>query len=165
MSSLGFQLVYSLINEEESLVCERFFLPAPGEPVRSIESGRRLTDFPLVLFSISFEHDYLHLVRLLLAASITPLAAERPPQITPGQPLVICGGVAAFMNPEPIAPFVDLFVVGEAEVVLKNVLGLLEHNIGREERRAVLLEVVHAFSGCYAPLFYTPEYDANGKFQ
>ena len=165
MSSLGFQLVYALINEEESLVCERFFLPAPGEPVRSIESGRRLTDFPLVFFSISFEHDYLHLVRLLLAASITPLAAERQHWITPGHPLVVCGGVATFMNPEPIAPFVDLFVVGEAEAVLKDLLGLLASSIDRVERRALLLEVVQNLSGCYAPLFYTPEYDTNGKFQ
>ena len=86
MSSLGFQLVYSLINEEESLVCERFFLPDPGEQLRSIESGRTLTDFSLVFFSVSFEHDYLNLVRLLLAASITPsccraAAADQPPGI------------------------------------------------------------------------------------
>jgi radical SAM superfamily enzyme YgiQ (UPF0313 family) len=165
MSSLGFQLVYSLINEQETLVCERFFLPAPGEQVRSVESGRRLTDFPLVLFSISFEHDYLHLVRLLLAASIPPLAAGRPPQIAPGHPLVICGGVATFMNPEPIAPFVDLFVIGEAEVVLKDLLGFLERNIVRKERSAVLFDVVHNLSGCYAPLFYTPAYDTNGRFR
>ena len=165
MSSLGFQLVYSLINEEESLVCERFFLPGPGESLRSIESGRMLTDFPLVFFSISFEHDYLNLVRLLLAASISPLAAQRPPRISPAHPLVVCGGVATFMNPEPIAPFVDLFVVGEAEVVLQDLLGLLAKSIDSKERRAVLLEAAQNFSGCYAPLFYTPHYDEGGQFR
>jgi radical SAM superfamily enzyme YgiQ (UPF0313 family) len=164
MSSLGFQLVYSLINEEESLVCERFFLPGPGEQLRSIESGRTLADFSLVFFSISFEHDYLNFVRLLLAASITPLAALRLPQIAPGHPLIVCGGVATFMNPEPIAPFVDLFVVGEAEAVLKDLLGLLRLRRDGGERRAILHAAVQTLPGCYAPLFYTPEYDA-GRFR
>jgi radical SAM superfamily enzyme YgiQ (UPF0313 family) len=164
MSSLGFQLVYSLINEEESLVCERFFLPGPGQQLRSIESGRPLSDFSLVFFSVSFEHDYLNLVGLLLAASITPFAAGRQPQITPGHPLIICGGVATFMNPEPIAPFVDLFVIGEAEAVLKDLLGLLKSSIDGGNRKAVLRRVVQTVPGCYAPLFYTPEYDG-GRFR
>lgn len=165
MSSLGFQLVYSLINEQDSLVCERFFFTDPGETVCSVESGRLLSDFPLVLFSVSFEHDFHHIARLLTASSLTPFATDRRPDIAPGEPLVICGGVAAFMNPEPIAPFMDLFVVGEAEVVLANLLQFLEKNIKGRRRESLLKDIVQNHSGCYAPCFYTPEYDEQGMFR
>ena len=164
MSNLGFQLVYSLINEEDSFVCERFFLPSAGEPLRSLESGRLLTDFPLVFFSVSFEHDYLNIVRLLLASRIPPLAADRPSHTGPGSPLVVCGGVAAFMNPEPLAPFVDLFIIGEAEAVLRELLELLKNAREGEERAGLLQRIVRILSGCYAPAFYTPHYDEEGRF-
>ena len=77
VSNLGFQLVYSLLNGQDSLVCERFVYPAAGEPLRSLESNRPLTDFPLVLASVSFEEDYPRLVALLAAGGIEPLAAAR----------------------------------------------------------------------------------------
>ncbi len=165
MSSLGFQLVYSLINEQESLVCERFFLPDSGDPVRSVESGRRLSDFPLVLFSINFEHDFPNIVRLLTASSLALFAADRHRIVAPGEPLVICGGVAAFMNPEPIAPFMDLFVVGEAEPILVDLLDILKKNIDKGRRESLLRAIVQTYSGCYAPCFYTPEYDNQGTFR
>ena len=165
MSSLGFQLVYALVNERESLVCERFFLPAPNEPLLSVESGRRLADFALVLISVSFEHDFPHIVEILLAASVEPYASRREDGIAPGHPLIICGGVAAFMNPEPIAPFVDLFVIGEAEAVLPELLGFFETHVTGGRRKNLLTACVEAHSGCYAPRFYTPEYDEHGRFQ
>ena len=164
MSNLGFQLVYSLISEDESFVCERFFLPSEGEPFRSLESGRMLTDFPLVFFSLSFEHDYLHLVHLLLTSRIAPLAADRPSQIGPGSPLVVCGGVATFMNPEPLAPFIDLFIIGEAEAVLGDLLDLLRSAREGGERETVLRTIMRSLPGCYAPAFYTPRYDDGGRF-
>lgn len=125
MSSLGFQLVYSLLGEMEGIVCERFFYSGPDVPLRSLESGRTLDSFPLVFFSISFEHDYLNIVRLLLAGSLPPFAENRDDRVCASQPLVICGGVATFMNPEPLAPFVDLFVLGEAEPVLASLVTFL----------------------------------------
>lgn len=164
MSNLGFQLVYSLINEQESFVCERFFLPRFGEALCSMESGRQLGDFPLVLFSISFEHDFSNLVELLATASLPVLAEQRQTNVAPGQPLVLCGGVAAFMNPEPIAPFVDLFVVGEAEAVLADLLGFLERNIAKGHREDLLKDIVQKFAGCYAPRFYIPEYGEDGGY-
>ena len=109
MSSLGLQLVYGLLGAREALVCERFFLPEPGAPLRSLESGRPLSDFPLICCSVSFEHDYVNLVRMLLAGGVAPLAAERADVVDAGRPLVLSGGVVSFMNPEPLAPFVDCF--------------------------------------------------------
>lgn len=161
MSSLGFQLVYSLLGEMDDLVCERFFLPEKNDQLRSIESQRPLTHFPIIFISISFEHDYLHLVQILRLAGVSPFAKDRPDTVTVGQPLVICGGVATFMNPEPIAPFVDLFILGEAEPVLTDFIGRLPSELEGCNRHELLLELSKNIQGCYAPGFYTPEYDKN----
>lgn len=167
MSSLGFQLVYSLLGEMEGIVCERFFYSGADVPLRSLESGRTLESFPLVFFSISFEHDYLNIVRLLLAGSLPPFAENREDRVCASQPLVICGGVATFMNPEPLAPFVDLFVLGEAEPVLASLVTFLAAYIeggGGARRSELLQEISLGFPGCYAPSLYTPTYDQNGSF-
>ncbi len=167
MSSLGFQLVYSLLNAKESVLCERFFLPSPYDraPLRSIESERPLCCFPLIFFSVSFEHDYVNLVRLLLRAGPSPLAARRAPRISASQPLVVCGGVASFMNPEPLAPFMDLFLVGEAEPLLSELLSLLLRDIEKKERREILHDLIREKEGLYAPIFYSPLYDSRGEYQ
>lgn len=164
MSSLGFQLVYALLGEMEGIVCERFFFSGTEAPLRSIESGRTLDNFPLVFFSISFEHDYLNLVRLLLAGSLPPFAENREDKVCASQPLVICGGVATFMNPEPLAPFIDLFVLGEAEPVLASLVSFLAVHIKEDRRTDLLKEIILGFPGCYAPALYTPQYTQEGSF-
>ncbi|MFH2124724.1 MAG: radical SAM protein [Pseudomonadota bacterium] len=164
MSSLGFQLVYALLGELEGIVCERFFFSGTDEPLRSLESGRTLDNFPLVFFSISFEHDYLNLVRLLLAGSLPPFAENRQAKVCASQPLVVCGGVATFMNPEPLAPFIDLFVLGEAEPVLASLVSFLVAHMQGERRTDLLKEISLNFPGCYAPVLYTPQYTQDGSF-
>ena len=119
VSNLGFQLVYSLLNQQEAVVCERFVYPEASQPLRSLESSRPLSDFPLVFGSISFEHDFPRLAAMLAAGGIEPLAAQRSQDIGPGRPLVVLGGVGVFMNPEPLAIFADLMVIGEAEPILE----------------------------------------------
>ena len=114
VSNLGFQLLYRLLNDWEEIVCERFVYPQNNEPFRSLESDRPLTDFPLLFGSVSFEQDYAHLTAMLAAGGIAPYAADRSKEITAGSPLVVLGGVAVFMNPEPLALFADLMVIGEA---------------------------------------------------
>ncbi len=164
MSSLGFQLVYSLLAEMEGIVCERFFFSGIDGPLRSLESGRTLDNFPLVFFSVSFEHDYLNIVRLLLAGSLSPLAEDREERVCASQPLVVCGGVATFMNPEPLAPFVDLFVLGEAEPVLAGLVTFLAAHLEGTGRADLLKEISLGFPGCYAPSLYTPQYKQDGSF-
>lgn len=163
MSSLGFQLVYSLLNNHESIVCERFFLPEKGERLLSIESGRELNQFPLVYISMSFEHDYLHLVEMLLHGGIAPLAADRDERVSTVSPMVVCGGVATFMNPEPLASFVDLFFIGEAEPLLGKVTDYLLEHFPDSSRRDLLYNLSRKHEGCYTPALYTPEYDENGR--
>jgi len=164
MSNLGFQLVYDLVNSQPDLVCERVFLPENHEPPLSVESKRPLRDFPLLLCSVSFEHDYLNLVRMLLAGALEPLACQRAafPMRQPGQPLVMGGGVATFMNPEPLAPFIDLFVIGEAEPVLPRILDFILQQMERLERRELLWELAKGFPGCYVPGLYDIGYHPDG---
>ena len=120
MGNLGFQAIYRLLNDTSSLHCERGFLPAPeeweeyrrtGTPLLTLESQRPLKDFAALAFSISFEADYPYVLQILAGAGVPLLAAERGP----GDPLVIAGGVATFLNPEPLSPFVDAFFLGEGE--------------------------------------------------
>jgi radical SAM superfamily enzyme YgiQ (UPF0313 family) len=169
MSNLGFQIVYHLLNQNDSIVAERVFLPESGTKPLSLESGRPLADFPLLFFSVSFEQDYQHLIMMLKLSGIPPLTAERSEttqKITAraagGQPLVVAGGVATFMNPEPLAPFVDLFIIGEAEPVLGPLMNHLIPGIGTKNKQELLAEIGVNLHGCYVPAFYDVTYDSNG---
>ncbi len=153
VSNLGFQLVYTLLNECDSVVCERFVYPRSPGPLRSLESGRPLADFPLVLGSISFEHDFFRLAGMLAAGGIGPCVADRPQRIGPGAPLVVLGGVAVFMNPEPLAPFADLMVIGEAEPVLAGLVRDLAAMVTAMARPDIHRELAGR-PGCYVPQLY-----------
>jgi radical SAM superfamily enzyme YgiQ (UPF0313 family) len=166
MSNLGFQLVYGLANHQPQVVCERVFLPEThGQPL-SVESGRPLRDFPVILCSISFEEDYLNLLRILMLGGIE-VQAERRRQADPfreaGAPLIIGGGVATFINPEPLTPFLDLLVIGEAEPVLPTILEALLGVRRKLDRPAFLRELATAVPGCYVPQLYDCEYDPDGR--
>ncbi len=161
VSSLGFQLVYSMLNDFEHLVCERFFLPEdPRVSLRSFESGRPLTDFPILFYSISFEHDYVNLARLLLRGRITLFAEDRNNSlVSAADPLIVGGGVATFMNPEPLAPFTDMFLLGEAEGVLPSLVTLFNQKLKTLTRSELLLCIQREVSGAYVPGLHVPSYD------
>ena len=116
----------------ERVVCERVFIPQggvrPSKGVRSLESGRPLGAFDIIAFSISFEEDYLNVLRLLKWAGL-PLGAENR---SPPHPLVIAGGVACFLNPEPISQFVDCILIGDAEVLLPRFMALYKPDLDKE---------------------------------
>ncbi|MBV9119196.1 MAG: radical SAM protein [Chloroflexi bacterium] len=155
MSSLGFQSLYGIFNSHDDVVCERAFAPDP----LSLESGRHLRDFPVLAFSFTYELDYFNFVRLLRDAHVAPLAAERGD----GDPLVIAGGPGVFMNPEPIADFLDAVVVGEAEPIIEPLLEVLRE--ARHSRRRDILGRLAALPGVYVPSFYTPEYQPDGTLR
>jgi len=123
MSNLGFQAVYRLFNDQPDTICQRVFLPEAEDleehhrtetPLLSLESQRPVHTFDILAFSISYENDYPHLLLMMDLARIPLLKKDRQE----GDPLVIAGGATVLMNPEPLADFVDLFVIGEAEVVI-----------------------------------------------
>ncbi len=167
MGNLGFQAIYHLLNSQPGLVCERAFLPAPEEweeyrrthtPILSLESQRPLTDFGAVAFSISFEADYPYVLQLLAGAGLPLRAAERGP----GDPLVIAGGVATFLNPEPLAPFVDAFFLGEGEAGAVPFFEFLAGGAASENRPAMWRDLARTVPGAYVPAGYTPCYHPDG---
>lgn len=171
MSNLGFQIVYRLFNQRPEIVAERVFLPEgpemslhlrSGRPLLSLESQRPLYEFDLVAFSLSFENDYPHLLRMLDLGGIPLRAEER----TAGTPLVMAGGVAAFLNPEPIAPFIDFFLLGEAEAVLDPFLdAFLECYSPGSDREEVLVRLAGNVPGLYVPRFYQAQYHQDGTLK
>ena len=114
MSGLTVRLLYALLNSRQDVLCERFFIPTMREPWKSLESNQPLNKFDVVAFTLQYEEDYPNAVRMLLESNIPPRRESRKT----GDPLVIAGGPCATSNPEPLADYVDLFVVGEAEPVL-----------------------------------------------
>lgn len=109
MSNLGFQTMYRLFNARPDVVCERAFLPEDGGPARTLESDSPLRAMDVVAFSVTFELDYPNIPRILRQAGIKPFAAQRH------RPFVLAGGPTMSYNPEPVAPFLDAAVVGEAD--------------------------------------------------
>ncbi|GIW45523.1 MAG: radical SAM protein [Candidatus Binatia bacterium] len=158
MGNLGFQVVYEIFDRFPGVVCERAFLPEESTEIRrgelrTRESGRRVREFDLLAFSVSFETDYRNVVELLDRAGVPLWSSQRQ-----GLPLVIGGGPAIFLNPEPIAPFFDLFLIGEAEEMLPEFLELIAET-GVGDRETVLAEAAGRVAGCYVPKFYEPEYE------
>src|SRR5438128_2952320 len=123
MSNLGFQPIYRLLNAEDDIVCERFFLPrkqqlaeqlAAKTPLLTLESQTPVSEFDVVAFSVSFEWDYVNVLTLLRLAGIPCHAAER----TARHPLIVIGGAVTFVNPEPLALFADAIAAGEGEALI-----------------------------------------------
>lgn len=159
MASLGYHQVYHLINAREEFVCERVVLPESGPP-RSIESGKPLTDFEIIAVSISYEEDALNLARMLLAGRV-PLDIDARDDYD--SPLIVAGGVIAFLNPEPIAAFCDAVAVGEAEVILP---GILDRCLDLRDRpRDEILCGLTGVAGVYVPSLYEVGYGDDGGIE
>lgn len=164
MSNLGFQAVYALLNGQSDVVCERAFLPDADDlaeyhssrtPLLSLESQKPLSDFDLLAFSVSFETDYLNIPAILTLARIPCFSSERSQEY----PLVIAGGAAIFLNPEPVADLLDLACIGEGELLVPSLLALIESN-GGNDREQLLLSAA-TIPGVYVPALYDIEYDGD----
>ena len=175
MSNLGLQIVYRILNERTDVVAERFFLPEGREmdiylrsrrPLVSLESQTPFSNFNLAAFSISFENDYPNVLQMLEMGKIPLLSEER----SENDPFIMAGGVASFLNPEPLAPFVDFFLLGEAEQNLDPFVDVfLEFGsrdkaclVSTRERRDVLRHLAKNVPGLYAPSLYDVAYKQNG---
>lgn len=114
MSSMGYQIIYDYLNAREDIYCERVIYPQ----TKSIETRSDLADFDIVSFTLQFEEDYLNMIEMLKKSNI-PLESKNR---RASDPLVIAGGPCATSNPLPISKFIDLFVVGDAEMVLDEII-------------------------------------------
>jgi radical SAM superfamily enzyme YgiQ (UPF0313 family) len=169
MSNLGYQLVYRILNEREDTVCERTFLPDPADvaehertntPLLSWESQRPVGDFDVLGFSVSFELDYLNVLKMLELAGL-PLHAEERDE---NYPLVIMGGPAPWVNPEAVAPFIDAFIIGEAEGLTDLFIPLIQEYLDAGPRRdkRELLRKLSQVQGIYVPSLYDFKYHDDG---
>ncbi|ACN14389.1 radical SAM domain protein [Desulforapulum autotrophicum HRM2] len=158
MSSLGFQTVYGLINDLDHVVAERVFMPDdPEAEVLSVESGKNLSWFDILFFSISFENDYLNLISMLERSNIPMRGAGR----NESHPLVVAGGVASFLNPEPLAEFMDLLLLGEAELLIPPFFDVYTPLMSRQTLFERLASTV---GGVYVPSWYSPVHNSGGEF-
>jgi radical SAM family uncharacterized protein len=163
MSNLGFQAVYELINTFENVVCERSFFPDDGdsdktERITTIESGSLISEFDVIAFSVSYENDYPNLLTIIEKAKLPLVFKDRGIP----HPLVIAGGVAFFLNPEPLAPFIDCFLIGEAEAILPRFFDTVSHELLAQDRISCLNTLARDVPGVYVPSLYRAEYNSDG---
>ena len=181
MSHHGLQVLYSLMNARHDWACERAFTPwidmeeqlrKHRLPLYSLETFTPLVDFDVVGFTLQYEISYTNILTMLDLAGIPPRAADR----TFEHPLIIAGGPCA-QNPEPLAPFLDVFVTGDGEPSLPLVCDLwlelrrefggtrsaASHVTRRAAREEALAELTRRLPFAYVPRFYEHDYDGHGR--
>jgi radical SAM superfamily enzyme YgiQ (UPF0313 family) len=162
MSNLGFQLLYGILNALPDVVCERAFFPEvegykkSSRPFCSLESNKPLAQFQIIAFSIPFENDFLNMLSILELTKI-PLKAQARDRRSP---LIVAGGAAVTLNPEPLAPFVDLFFIGEGEETFMDFLMAFQD--AGEKGKEEFLKQAAGIEGIYCPSLYEAHYDKKG---
>jgi radical SAM family uncharacterized protein len=165
MSNLGLAILYDLLNKREDILAERVYIPWPdmeaemraaGLPIYALESRRTLRDFHLIGVSLPYEQLYTNVLTMLDMAGMPLLSQERDASY----PLICAGGNAVF-NPEPMADFIDFFVMGEGEDVIIEIIEALREteHAGRETQLRRLAQV----PGIYVPRFYSFTYYESDK--
>jgi len=167
MSNLGLAVLYDIINQQPDLLAERVYSPWPdmesamrteGLPLYSLESKRSLPDFDILGISLPYETLYTNALNLLDLAGIPLKADDRDLHY----PLVIAGGHATF-NPEPMAAYIDAFVIGEGEEVILEVIRCQQEWKRRGATKQHLLEDLAQIWGIYVPSLYQPHYLEDGS--
>ena len=167
MSNLGYQNLYRIFNSSEDVSCERVFLPdhktlnsqLNKSKILSLETERPLSSFNIIAFSLTFENDYLNILSILKLANIPFLQKER----NQSHPLLMAGGIATFLNPEPIADFFDLFFIGEAEENIEPLLEIIRIEHQQRKWRKPDLEKFAKIDSVYIPSGYKVSYKSNGQ--
>lgn len=162
MSNLGFQTIYKLLAENPLVGVERAFVPEDeGQECRTFESGASLSESDILAFSVSFETDYPNILGLLEAGGIRLedrfSGIERPGS----RPLILGGGAALTLNPEPLADFFDAIVIGEGEEVISEIINEYQKAIKEKLELDLLLMNLSKLEGVYVPRLYKPVYKGN----
>lgn len=169
MSHLGMRILYDAINRRESAYCERAFAPWVDMlqkmrenhiPLCTLETGTPLGEFDMVGFSLQYELSYTNVLLMLDLGGIPLRACDRGE----GAPFVVLGGPCTY-NPEPIAPFADIVVLGEGEEVLDELLDVYEAWKASRQARSAFLRQAAGLAGVYVPAFYAVEYEADGRIR
>ena len=168
MSNMGLGILYDLLNAEADALCERAFAPWPdmeaemrraGAPLWSLETRHALREFDVLGFTLQYELTYTNVLNMLDLAGIPARSRERGED----DPIVVAGGSSAF-NPEPLAPFIDAFVLGEGEEAIAELAELARGWKRAGAPRSARLRDLLALPGTYVPAFYEARYDDRGHF-
>ncbi|MFQ3548761.1 MAG: radical SAM protein [Armatimonadota bacterium] len=167
MSSLGYQIIYEMINSMPIASCERVFLPDADElriykntktEITSLESSSKLNEFDVIAFSLHFELDYTNILKILDMGNVPFKSSAR----TIHNPIVIAGGPAVTINPEPVADFFDAIVIGDGEECITQIYNSLYVN--QDKDRKEVLRELSKIEGVYVPSLYEPQYSKDGIF-
>lgn len=162
MSHLGIKILYNIVNSREEYCFERVFVPMADvleimdrEKISlfSWENRKALRDFDVIAFTLQYEMSYSNIMLMLDKSNVPLRSCDRGEEY----PLVIAGGVGAY-NPEPLAPFIDLFIIGEGEEIILELMDL--YTAMKGSSRADFLLEASKMEGIYVPKFYEPIYEA-----
>ena len=166
MSHLGIKILYYLINEREDAYCERVFAPwldmeeqmrKVGLPLFTLETGTPLSEFDLIGFTLQYEMSFTTCLYMLELGGVPLLAKDRH-----GLENLVVGGGPCACNPEPIADFFDLFMLGDGEEVMMDLLDLYKEYKGQGASREEFLKAASHIGGIYVPSLYDVSYNEDG---
>jgi len=167
LPNLGIAILYEIINKRDDALCERAYMPwldmetamrEQGVPLYSLESHRSLAEFDLIGFTLPYETLYTNVLNALDLIGLPIHSADRDEN----HPIIIAGGHTAF-NPEPMADFIDAFVLGEGEEVVQEILDFIKKAKSEHFSRQQILLGLQCIPGIYVPSLYKVDYLADGK--
>ncbi len=170
MSHLGMKILYSLINERENYWCERCFAPSEDFetiireneiPLYALESLDPIKDFDFIGFTMQYELSYTNVLNMLDLAGIPVFARDRGNELTQ----IVCAGGPCVCNPEPLADFFDLFILGEGEEVNLELMDLYHEMKQQGASRTEFLRRAANIEGIYVPSLYSFSYKENGTIE
>jgi len=166
MSHLGMKILYHLLNQRDDTVCERVFAPwvdmeakmrENGIPLFSLESREPVANFDFIGFTLQYEMSYTNILNMLDLAGVPLLSRDRKE----GMPFVCAGGPCAY-NPEPLARFIDFFMLGEGEEIINEVMDCYKEWKRDGASREEFLKRIAKIEGIYVPAFYEVSYNEDG---
>lgn len=169
MSYLGLQIIYHILNNTDSVFCERIFAPGidmeelmreENLPLFTLETKTPAKEMDILGFTLQYELSFTNIINMLDLAGIPFKSKDR----SESDPIIAAGGPCAF-NPEPLADIVDFFMLGDGEEVLKKVCEIHQSWKARNGNKREFLEEVCQLKGVYVPAFYEPIYNENGVLQ
>jgi radical SAM family uncharacterized protein len=167
MSHLGTKILYYVLNEREDTFCERAFTPWPDMesllrenniPLYALESKDALSEFDFLGFTLQYEMSYTNILNMLDMAGIPVRASQRSEE----HPIVMCGGPCAY-NPEPLYDIADMFVIGEGEEIINELLDLYKEYKSKGKKE--FLRAAAKLQGIYVPSFYEVSYKEDGTIK
>jgi len=176
MSNLGFQKIYYLLNQYNDVLCERVFLPSHEDeihfkkeniPLFSLESQTPVHNFDILAFSVTFESDYINILKILNLSHIPIRSKDRNER----HPLILMGGICATFNPEPLSDFIDIFFIGEGDEAIGEFVDALREGYEFSGRKADSDSLndfylrLSAIDGIYIPSAYEATYKSSGVIE